>query len=91
MWLSRVTLVLRPNMQRSASKAAATWSMISASPTGTFVNDRRVQGRNLLKDGFRVKLGNTTLLLHELDVTPAASICTNPSWRFGRSLDRANL
>ncbi|MEI2692341.1 MAG: FHA domain-containing protein [Anaerolineae bacterium] len=36
-----------------------------SSPTGTFVNDRRVQGRNLLKDGFRVKLGNTTLLFRD--------------------------
>lgn len=35
------------------------------SPAGTFVNDRRVQGRNLLKDGFRVKLGGTTLLFRD--------------------------
>ena len=35
-------------------------------PTGTFVNDRRVQGRNLLKDGFRLKLGATGLLFRDL-------------------------
>jgi hypothetical protein len=36
------------------------------SPAGTFVNDRRVQGRNLLKDGFRVKFGHTILLFRDI-------------------------
>jgi len=34
-------------------------------PAGTFVNGRRVQGRNLLKDGFRIKLGSTLLLFRD--------------------------
>lgn len=36
------------------------------SPAGTFVNDRRVQGRNLLKDGFRIKSGNTVLMFRDI-------------------------
>lgn len=35
-------------------------------PGGTYVNDRKVQGRNLLKDGFRIRLGGTTLLFRDL-------------------------
>jgi hypothetical protein len=36
------------------------------SSTGTLVNDRRVQGRNLLKNGFRIKLDSTVLLFRDL-------------------------
>ena len=35
------------------------------SPGGTYVNDRRVQGRNLLKDGFHVKFGSTGMLFRQ--------------------------
>lgn len=35
-------------------------------PGGAFVNDRQVQGRNLLKDGFRIRLGGTSLLFRDL-------------------------
>lgn len=35
-------------------------------PGGAYVNDRQVQGRNLLKDGFRIRLGGTSLLFRDL-------------------------
>ena len=35
-------------------------------PTGTAVNDRPVYGRNLLKDGFRIRVGKTNLLFRLL-------------------------
>lgn len=35
-------------------------------PGGVYVNDRQVQGRNLLKDGFRIRLGGTSLVFRDL-------------------------
>lgn len=35
-------------------------------PGGTYVNGRQVQGRNRLKDGFRIRLGGTALLFRDL-------------------------
>ena len=36
------------------------------SASGAYVDNRRVQGRNLLKDGYRIKLGGTELLFRHL-------------------------
>lgn len=41
------------------------------SPQGSLVNGRRIQTRNLLKDGFRVQLGETALLFRREPSGPA--------------------
>lgn len=36
------------------------------SVNGVYVNNRRIQGRNLLKEGFQIKIGNTEMIFHQV-------------------------